>query len=284
MAWFSISKAPKPTGEDADRLTLPGGLWEKCPGCGEIIYSRELVRNRMVCPKCSHHFRLSADQRIGILTDRLSFEELDTELRSNDPLSFRDKVRYRERLRKAQKATEVLDAVKTGRAKINGRKIMLGVINFAFMGGSMGIVVGEKLTRAAERALAENVPLIIVSASGGARMQEGIYSLMQMAKITAAIVKLGEAGIPYISILTDPTTGGVAASFAMQGDVNIAEPGALIGFAGPRVIEQTIRSTLPEGFQRAEFLLTHGMVDMVVDRGELKDTLANLLEVLSRKE
>lgn len=280
MAWFSISKAPKPTGEDADRVQLPGGLWEKCPGCGEIIYSRELVRNRMVCPKCNHHFRLSADQRISLLTDRQSFEEFDAELRSDDPLGFRDKVRYRERLRKAQKNSGVNDAVKTGVARINGRKIMLGVMNFAFIGGSMGVVVGERLTRAAERALAEKVPYIIVSASGGARMQEGIYSLMQMAKITAALVKLGDAGLPYISILTDPTTGGVAASFAMQGDVNIAEPGALIGFAGPRVIEQTIRSTLPEGFQRSEFLLTHGMVDMVVDRAALKDTLANLLEVL----
>lgn len=280
MAWFSISKAPKPTGEDADRIQLPGGLWEKCPGCGEIIYSRELVRNRMVCPKCGHHFRLSVDQRISLIADRQSFEEFDAELKSHDPLSFRDKVRYREKLRKAQKATEVNDAVKTGRARINGRKVMLGVMNFAFIGGSMGIVVGERLTRAAERALAEKVPYIIVSASGGARMQEGIYSLMQMAKVTAAIVKLGDAGIPYISVLTDPTTGGVAASFAMQGDVNIAEPGALIGFAGPRVIEQTIRSTLPEGFQRSEFLLSHGMVDMVVDRGVLKDTIANLLEVL----
>lgn len=280
MAWFSISKAPKPTGEDADRIQLPGGLWEKCPGCGEIIYSRELVRNRMVCPKCNHHFRLSADQRISLLTDRQSFEEFDAELRSDDPLGFRDKVRYRERLRKAQKNSGVNDAVKTGVARINGRKVMLGVMNFAFIGGSMGVVVGERLTRAAERALAEKVPYIIVSASGGARMQEGIYSLMQMAKITAALVKLGDAGLPYISILTDPTTGGVAASFAMQGDVNIAEPGALIGFAGPRVIEQTIRSTLPEGFQRSEFLLTHGMVDMVVDRAALKDTVANLLEVL----
>jgi acetyl-CoA carboxylase carboxyl transferase subunit beta len=234
----------------------------------------------MVCPKCGHHFRLSVDQRISLIADRQSFEEFDAELKSHDPLSFRDKVRYREKLRKAQKATEVNDAVKTGRARINGRKVMLGVMNFAFIGGSMGIVVGERLTRAAERALAEKVPYIIVSASGGARMQEGIYSLMQMAKVTAAIVKLGDAGIPYISVLTDPTTGGVAASFAMQGDVNIAEPGALIGFAGPRVIEQTIRSTLPEGFQRSEFLLSHGMVDMVVDRGVLKDTIANLLEVL----
>ncbi|MFN8392176.1 MAG: acetyl-CoA carboxylase, carboxyltransferase subunit beta [Bdellovibrionota bacterium] len=280
-AWFLRGKAPKPTTTDeADRLQLPGGLWEKCPGCAEIIYSRELTRNRMVCPKCNHHFRLSADQRINLLCDRQSFEELDTTLRSTDPLSFKDTIRYRDRLKRAEKKTSGSEAVRTGRATMNGRPVYLGIFDFAFLGGSMGVVVGEKLTRIAEHAVAERAPLIIVSASGGARMQEGIYSLMQMAKVTAALVRLGEVGVPYISVLTDPTTGGVAASFAMLGDINIAEPGALICFAGPRVIEQTIRSKLPEGFQRSEFLLDHGMVDLVIERSRLRDTIVNFLDLL----
>jgi len=279
-AWFLRNKAPKPTGEDADRLQLPGGLWEKCPGCAEILYSRELTRNRMVCPKCGHHFKLTADQRINLIADRQSFEEFDMTLRSTDPLSFKDTIRYRDRLKRAEKKSGATEAIRTGRAALNGRKIMLAVFDGAFIGGSMGIVVGEKLARLAEYALRENLPLIIVSASGGARMQEGIYSLMQMAKVSAALVRLAEAGLPYISVLTDPTTGGVAASFAMQGDIIIAEPGALIGFAGPRVIEQTIRSKLPEGFQRSEFLLTHGMVDAVVERGRMKEVLAEMLDLL----
>ena len=281
VAWFLRGKAPKPTTtEEADRLQLPGGLWEKCPGCSEIIYSRELSRNRMVCPKCGFHFRLSAEQRINLICDRQSFEELHTTLKSTDPLSFRDTIRYRDRIKRAEKKSGANEGVRVGRANLNGRKIMLAVFDFAFLGGSMGIVVGEKLTRTAEAALLERSPLIIVSASGGARMQEGIYSLMQMAKVTAAIERLGQEGIPYISIMCDPTTGGVAASFAMLGDINIAEPGALIGFAGPRVIEQTIRSKLPEGFQRAEFLLAHGMLDMIVERDRMKETLAQLLDLL----
>ncbi len=279
-AWFSRNKAPKPSTEEADRIQLPGGLWEKCPGCSEIVYSRELARNRMVCPKCGHHFRISADQRINLLCDRQSFEEFDTNLRSADPLSFKDTSRYKDRIKKAEKKSGLIEAVRTGRATINGRKFMIGVFDFAYMGGSMGVVVGEKLTRCAEAALAERVPLVIISSSGGARMQEGIYSLMQMAKVTAALNRLAENGLPYISILTDPTTGGVAASFAMLGDINIAEPGALIGFAGPRVIEQTIRSKLPEGFQRSEYLLAHGMVDFIVQRADMKDMLANLLDML----
>lgn len=234
----------------------------------------------MVCPKCSHHFRIPADQRINLLCDRQSFEEFDVNLRSADPLSFKDTTRYRDRIKRSEKKSGLVEAVRTGRASINGRKFMLGVFDFAYMGGSMGVVVGEKLTRVAERALEERVPLVIISSSGGARMQEGIYSLMQMAKVTAALNRLSEAGIPYISVLTDPTTGGVAASFAMLGDLIIAEPGALIGFAGPRVIEQTIRSKLPEGFQRSEFLLEHGMVDLVVHRSEMKETLANILDLL----
>ncbi len=234
----------------------------------------------MVCPKCGHHFRISADQRINLLCDRQSFEEMDANLRSADPLGFRDTSRYRDRIKKAEKKSGLVEAVRTGRASVNGRRFMIGVFDFAYIAGSMGVVVGEKLTRISERALEERIPLVIVSCSGGARMQEGIYSLMQMAKVTASLNRLREAGIPYISILTDPTTGGVAASFAMLGDLILAEPGALVGFAGPRVIEQTIRSKLPEGFQRSEFLLQHGMVDLIVQRPEMKETLANVLDLL----
>lgn len=279
-AWFSRSKAPKPQTEDADRLQLPGGLWEKCPGCSEIIYGKDLQRNRMVCPKCGHHFKISSEQRIQLLCDRASFEEFDKTLRTNDPLTFKDKKRYRDRLKAAEAKAGITEAVRTGSGRLNGRLVMIGVFEYDFMGGSMGNVVGEKLARMVERGIAERAPVIIISASGGARMQEGIYSLMQMAKVTAALGRLADHGLPYISVLTDPTTGGVAASFAMLGDVIVAEPGALIGFAGPRVIEQTIRSKLPEGFQRSEFLLEHGMVDMVVPRAELRDTLSRLLELL----
>lgn len=280
-SWFSRSKAPKPTTEEGERLEIPGGLWTKCPGCGEIIYSRELEKSKKVCPKCGHHFRLSVDQRLELLCDRQSFEEIHTDLKTNDPLSFKDSIRYKERLKRSEKKTGQLDAVRIGRARIDGKRVMLGVFNFAFMGGSMGVVVGEKLTRLVEQGIAENLPVIIVSSSGGARMQEGIYSLMQMAKVTSALVALGKKKLPYISVLTDPTTGGVAASFAMLGDVIIAEPGALIGFAGPRVIEQTIGGTLPEGFQRSEFLLEHGMVDIIAKRDELKSSLSNVLNLLN---
>jgi len=279
-AWFSRDRSPKPTTEEKERLQLPGGLWTKCPKCGAITYSRELERALNVCPKCSHHFRITAEQRIRVLTDRHSFEEIDKDLRSDDPLNFKDSVRYKERIKKAEKNSQAIESVKFGRATVNGHKVVIGVFEFFFMGGSMGIVAGEKLTRAVELACAERKPMIIVSASGGARMQEGIYSLMQMAKVTAALVRLGDLGLPYISILTDPTTGGVAASFAMLGDVIIAEPGALIGFAGPRVIEQTIKKKLPEGFQRAEFLLEHGMVDLICPRESLKDSLANIIGIL----
>ncbi len=277
-AWFSISKAPKSV-EDSDKLEIPGGLWVKCKGCGEIIYTRELERNRYVCPKCNYHFRLTADQRIDLICDREGFDEFDQNLRPSDPLSFKDSVKYRDRIKKAEKQGSN-EAVRTGYARIDGIRVALGVFDFRYMGGSMGSVVGEKLTRMIERATLENLPVLIVSASGGARMQEGIFSLMQMAKITAALVRLGEKNLPYISLMTDPTTGGVAASFAMQGDLNIAEPGALIGFAGPRVIEQTIRSKLPEGFQRSEFLLEHGMLDLIVDRSVLKERLAQVLSLL----
>lgn len=280
VAWFSRVRAPKPSLEENEKLQLPGGLWTKCPKCSAIIYTRELERSMMVCTKCNYHFRLTPEQRINIICDMQSFEEFDAGLRTPDPLNFKDALRYKERLKRAEKSSGDADAVKIGRAKINGHTVMIGVFNFFFMGGSMGLVVGEKLTRMVERATEEGVPAIIVSASGGARMQEGIYSLMQMAKVSAALARHAEKRLPYISVLTDPTTGGVAASFAMLGDIQIAEPGALIGFAGPRVIEQTIRKKLPEGFQRAEFLLEHGMVDMVVSREGLKSTLSRVIEML----
>lgn len=282
-SWFFRDRAPKPVTEEKDRVQLPDGLWTKCPSCSAITYTIELNRSLKVCSKCNYHFRLTADERINILCDRNSFEEIDVSLRSTDPLNFRDSVRYRDRLKKAEKNSGDIEAVKVGRARITGHRMMLGVINFFFMGGSMGVVVGNKLSHMVEIACDEELPVVIVSASGGARMQEGIYSLMQMAKVSAALSRLSRKKLPYISVLTDPTTGGVAASFAMQGDIIIAEPAALIGFAGPRVIEQTIRRKLPEGFQRAEFLLEHGMVDMVVSREKLKETLSTALELLTHQ-
>ena len=248
--------------------------WVKCPGCQEILFRKELERRLNVCPKCGHHLRLTVDQRIVLLADRGSFEELDAELVAADPLGFQDSLPYRQRVQEARARSGHNEALVSGRCTIEGLPVALGVFDFGFLGGSMGSAVGEKLTRLAERALAERLPLIVVSASGGARMQEGILSLMQMAKVSAALERLREWGVPYISVLTDPTTGGVAASLAMLGDLNVAEPGALIGFAGPRVIEQTIGHTLPEGFQTSEFLLAHGMVDLVVERRALKSTLA----------
>ncbi len=280
MAWFSRQKAPKQSGESADKVQIPEDVWTKCPGCGEFLYTKELRRNFGVCPKCEYHFRLTVTQRIQLLVDRHSFMEIDKELRSTDPLNFRDSKKYKERLKRAEKDSESIEAVVCGRARIVNIPLMLGVFNFNFMGGSMGSVVGEKLTRLIELSVEEERPVIIVSASGGARMQEGIFSLMQMAKTSAALARLSSAHIPYISVLTDPTTGGVAASFAMLGDIIIAEPKALIGFAGPRVIEQTIKQKLPAGFQRSEFLLEHGMIDRIVTRARLRDELALILKNL----
>ncbi|MCB0336913.1 MAG: acetyl-CoA carboxylase carboxyltransferase subunit beta, partial [Bdellovibrionales bacterium] len=239
--------------------------------------TKELRKVFGVCPKCNYHFRLKSMERIPLLVDRHSFQEFDKELRSNDPLQFKDSKRYKERLKRAEKASGAVEAVVTGRARILDVPVMLGVFEFHFLGGSMGSVVGEKLTRMIEKGIEERIPVIIISASGGARMQEGIYSLMQMAKVSAALARLGQERIPYVSVLTDPTTGGVAASFAMLGDVIIAEPNALIGFAGPRVIEQTIRQKLPEGFQRSEFLLEHGILDRIVQRTEMRQELATIL-------
>ena len=272
MAWFrrDTEGAPK-------KVVIAEGLWIKCESCKEIVYRAEVERAGRVCPKCRYPFRISARERIGLLVDTGTFEEHQAGLSSVDPLNFKDTKRYRDRLRAAKQKTSTEDAVLTGLGRIGGYPTVLCVFEFGFLGGSMGSVVGEKLTRGIELAIDKHVPVIIVAASGGARMQEGILSLMQMAKTSAALERLGRAKLPYLSVLTDPTTGGVTASFAMLGDVILAEPRALIGFAGPRVIAETIRQPLPDGFQRSEFLLEHGQLDMIVERKELKDTLRRLL-------
>ncbi|MGD0435401.1 MAG: acetyl-CoA carboxylase, carboxyltransferase subunit beta [Bryobacteraceae bacterium] len=277
MAWFTRDKpALKP--EEGERRVRTEGLWLKCEHCGQIIWRKALEDNFQVCPKCEHHERVDARARLAMLFDDGQFEEFDQYLVSTDPLNFVDSKSYRDRLAASQAATELRDAIVSGGGNLNGRRVHICAMESKFMGGSMGTVVGEIITRAVERSLERRVPLIIVSASGGARMQEGAVSLMQLAKISAALMRLDEAGIPYISVLTDPTTGGVTASFAMLGDLNIAEPGALIGFAGPRVIEQTIRRKLPEGFQTSEFLLQHGFLDDVVKRAALKSYLGQALD------
>lgn len=260
---------------------LPDGLWEKCPSCGEILYRKQLLRCMSVCPKCEFHFRINADRYIDILIDEGSFVEVDTNLVSTDPLGFRDTRRYRDRIRSAREKTGRNSAVITGTARIDGGGVAIAVMDFSFLGGSMGSVVGEKIGRIAARAVAERLPLVIVTASGGARMQESILSLMQMAKTSAAMADVSRARLPIVTILTNPTTGGVAASFAFQGDVIVAEPKALIGFAGPRVIRETVGEELPEGFQRSEFLLEHGMIDMIKSRTELRKTLGFVLDSLS---
>lgn len=277
MGWFTRSKAPKQTEEAAEPHQLPDDIWTKCPKCEAILYTKDLRRAFGVCPKCSHHFRLTARQRVPLLVDRHSFIELDANLRSTDPLNFKDKKKYKDRIKDTEKKSGSIEAVLTGRARILNIPVMLGVFDSSYMGGSMGSVVGEKLTRLIEIGRDERRPVIIVSASGGARMQEGVFSLMQMAKVSAALAKLGEAHIPYISVLTDPTTGGVAASLSMLGDIIVAEPEALIGFAGPRVIEGTIKQKLPEGFQRSEFLLEHGMLDRIISRNEMREELGLIL-------
>lgn len=277
MGWFSRNKAPKPSADIPEKTTLPDDIWTKCPECSAILYTKELKRSFGVCLKCNYHFRLTARQRIPILADRHSLVEIDGQVRSADPLNFKDTLRYKDRIKKAEKSSGSLEAVITGRARILNIPVMLAVFDFSFLGGSMGSAVGEKLARLIEHAVEERKPVIIISSSGGARMQEGIFSLMQMAKVSAALTRLGSARIPYISVLTDPTTGGVAASFAMQGDMIIAEPKALVGFAGPRVIEQTIKQKLPEGFQRSEFLLDHGMIDRIVQRSEMREEIAVIL-------
>jgi acetyl-CoA carboxylase carboxyl transferase subunit beta len=267
--------------EGEKKIKIPEGMWIKCDACLEIIYKPEVERNLNVCPKCNYHFRIPATERIRSIADEGTFAEFGDDMEPTDVLNFTDTKKYADRLKEARKKTGRKDAVVTGTGKVNGIEVVLAVLDFEFQGGSMGSVVGEKIALAAETALDSRVPLVIFSASGGARMQEGTLSLMQMAKTSAALARLSDARLPYISVLTDPTTGGVAASFAMLGDVIISEPGALVGFAGPRVIEQTINQKLPEGFQRAEFLLEHGMVDMIVERTRLKATLTQILRYLS---
>jgi acetyl-CoA carboxylase carboxyl transferase subunit beta len=279
MSWFKREKKPiAPT--EAKKVRVPEGLWTKCPSCTESIYSKEIETNFNVCPKCDHHFRVSAKKRISLLLDEGTFVEHDADMQSVDFLDFNDSRSYKERIEAAVAKGTGKDAVVCCDGKIEGIRVQLAVLEFSFMGGSMGSVVGEKITRLIERAIEKKSPVVIVSSSGGARMQESILSLMQMAKTSAALARLRENRLPFISVLADPTTGGVTASFAMLGDINMAEPKALIGFAGPRVIEQTIRQKLPEGFQRAEYLLEHGMVDIIVHRKEMKQKLARLLRML----
>jgi acetyl-CoA carboxylase carboxyl transferase subunit beta len=280
VAWFK--KARKPIETAPEKVSrVPEGLWVKCPSCARAIYNKELQAGWQVCPNCAHHFRMSAADRLRMLFDEGVWTTHDAGLRSTDPLAFVDTKPYRDRLQASIKATGLNDAVVVGSGTLDGMPVVIAAMEYSFIGGSMGVVVGEKITRAAERALATRVPLIVVCSSGGARMMEGALSLMQMAKISAALGRLDRAGLPYIAVLTDPTTGGVTASFAMLGDLNIAEPKALIGFAGPRVIEQTIRQKLPDGFQRAEFLLDKGFIDLIVDRRELKTTIARSLRILT---
>jgi acetyl-CoA carboxylase carboxyl transferase subunit beta len=278
MAWFTRQKSARPPGAaENEHQVLTEGLWLKCESCRQIVWRKALEENLQVCPKCDFHNKISAATRIRMLFDDGKYEEFDSSLASTDPLEFVDQKPYKERLASMKKATSLADAVITALGLLNGRKVHICSLESKFIGGSMGAVLGEKITRAIERCVDLRIPLIIVSASGGARMQEGAVSLMQMAKVSAALMRLDEARLPYISVLADPTTGGVTASFAMLGDLNIAEPGALIGFAGPRVIEQTIRQKLPEGFQRSEFLLKHGFLDAIVRRPELKGYIAAAL-------
>jgi acetyl-CoA carboxylase carboxyl transferase subunit beta len=280
MSWFKRDKpaeAVATKAEEGERKIRTEGLWQKCDGCRQIIWKRDLEANAQVCTKCGFHFRIEPAARLKILFDG-EYETFDNDLRSGDPLRFVDSKPYGERLRAMREATGLSDALISASGGLEGRRVNICVMDIRFIGGSMGCVVGEKIARAIDRSLAQRAPLIVVSASGGARMQEGAVSLMQMAKISAGLMRLDEARIPFISVLTDPTTGGVTASYAMLGDLNIAEPGALIGFAGPRVIEQTIRQKLPEGFQRSEFLLKHGMLDAVVPRLEMKSYIARALK------
>jgi acetyl-CoA carboxylase carboxyl transferase subunit beta len=277
MSWWKRDKPSLGPTEEADRHVRTEGLWIKCEACSQIIWRKALEEGLQVCPQCGAHFRVDAQTRLRLLFDG-DWEEFDSGMRSNDPLQFSDSKPYTERLAAMRESTSMTDAVISAAGLLNGRRVNICAFELTFIGGSMGAVVGEKITRAIERSAAHKVPLIVVSASGGARMQEGAVSLMQMAKISAALMRLDEAGVPFISVLTDPTTGGVTASFAMLGDLNIAEPGALIGFAGPRVIEQTIRQKLPEGFQRSEFLLEHGFLDAVVKRGEMKAYISRALD------
>jgi acetyl-CoA carboxylase carboxyl transferase subunit beta len=280
LEWFSSQQTGAKSAR-SERLDIPGDLWIKCPSCGSVLYNKELEGNLKVCLSCSYHFRLSAAERIGLTVDENSFKEFNESITSKDFLNFTDLKPYKDRIKESEEKSGIKDAIVTGEAKIEGLPLIISVMDFSYMGGSMGSVVGEKFTRAAEKALSLKVPFVVFSASGGARMQEGIMSLMQMAKTSAILSKLSDAHVPYIVVLTDPTTGGTTASFAMLGDIHIAEKGALIAFAGPRVIEQTIRQKLPKGFQKAEYLEEHGFVDMVLPRQDIKVYLARILKLFS---
>jgi acetyl-CoA carboxylase carboxyl transferase subunit beta len=279
MPWFKRSK--QNIAEDTQQKELPAGLWEKCPSCGEIIHKKQLEVNLWTCLKCDHHFHITSLDYVSIILDKNTFKEMDRKMRSADPLEFTDTKKYSDRISSTIKKLDLFDAVRTGIGKIDGREVAFACMDFQFIGGSMGSVVGEKIARVIDKAYKNRIPLILISASGGARMMEGAYSLMQMAKTSARLARLAEAKIPYISVLTDPTTGGTTASYAMLGDINIAEPKALIGFAGPRVIKQTIGKDLPEGFQRSEFLVEHGFVDFISHRKELRNDLIRVLDLLS---
>ncbi|MCW8904330.1 acetyl-CoA carboxylase, carboxyltransferase subunit beta [Sedimenticola sp.] len=283
MSWFEKLMPSRIRTEGGSKRAVPEGLWAKCPGCGAVLYRAEMERNLDVCPKCSHHNRIGARKRLAAFLDADSGHEIAAELSPTDPLKFKDSKKYKDRITQAQKASGEKDALIVMQGTLKGLNVVSAAFEFSFMGGSMGSVVGEKFVQGVNVALERRIPFICFSASGGARMQESLYSLMQMAKTSAALHKMREQGIPYISVLTDPTTGGVSASFAMLGDLNVAEPNALIGFAGPRVIEQTVRETLPEGFQRSEFLLEHGTLDMIIDRREMRDKLADLLSILTHQ-
>lgn len=280
MSW--LDKLLPKIKSDGTKKSIPEGLWKKCPACGAVLYRAELENNLSVCPKCSHHMRIGARRRLELFLDPQSRKEIGAEISPIDALGFKDSKKYKDRLAAAQKATKEKDALVAIEGQLQGMPIVACAFEFAFMGGSMGSVVGERFARAANICLEREVPLVCFSASGGARMQEALLSLMQMAKTSAVLSRLGAQGIPYISVLTDPTMGGVSASLAMLGDIVVAEPKALIGFAGPRVIEQTVRETLPEGFQRSEFLLEHGAIDMIVDRRKMRETLSELLSMLSK--
>jgi len=280
MSWFENLIPSRIRIEGGNKKAVPEGLWAKCPSCNAVLYRAEMERNLEVCPKCGHHNRIGARRRLDLFLDPEPREEIAANLESSDPLKFKDSKKYKDRISAAQKSTGEKDALVVLRGQLNGRDIVAAAFEFSFMGGSMGSVVGERFVQGVNTAIERRCPMICFSASGGARMQESLFSLFQMAKTSAALKRMSGRGLPFISVMTDPTMGGVSASFAMLGDINIGEPGALIGFAGPRVIEQTVRETLPEGFQRSEFLLEHGAIDCIIDRREMRDRVGNILSML----
>lgn len=283
MSWFEKLMPSRIRTDGGSKRAVPEGLWDKCPGCNAILYRAEMERNLDVCPKCNHHNRLGARRRLESFLDPEPLEEIASSLESVDPLKFKDSKKYKDRLSQAQKNSGEKDALVVMRGQLKGLEVVVAAFEFNFMAGSMGSVVGERFVRAVSAALERHIPLVCFSASGGARMQESLFSLMQMAKTSAALDRLQKRGLPFISVMTDPTMGGVSASLAMLGDINLAEPNALVGFAGPRVIEQTVRETLPEGFQRSEFLLEHGAIDMIIDRRDMRDRIADLLSIFMHK-